>query len=669
MTRAHPPAFRGIVFAVAAFAAWPAFTEGAITAVPPAAYRAPSTQKAAPVTMMLPQGSPAARVALPEPTAAERASLRARNAPAAGAQGKASTPKGLAIAFPRGIPESSRAIALAALPWQALGDGSRAAKLEVVSPGAAALRVALALSANVPGVTLRFTGNGANAQSFGPVAANDVAADAARFGEFWSPVLAGDVATIEFHVASGVGIPDAVLTLTRVSHQVVAPAALTKLDAKAVDDIGTSGPCNIDVACVTPRTQAFVDSTKAVAATEQTKDDGFTYLCTGTLLNDSLSSNTPYLFSASHCIDSAMAARTLNTFWFFDAVACGSKTVPAFIQQASGAALLARSTDWDWALVRLNAAPPAGTHFSAWRAEPIPNGATISVIHHPWGDLTKWSQATVISCLPITLRSDSCLEPLRNATVPPVRDGEQFASLVIKNPHLEPARVGPDAPLACFDYQPIMLAKEFENVYEAQGGVLAFIGSPEDVLKPNWEHRERWEALKLRAKQWMESMHREAQQYADTKMFYGIRETHRSSIRRLFHLGYLKELPAFLDKQRDVAVEYPTCGKCQLRQDSPHVVQCQRCNWIIDPARAYELQVITEDDPALERLTRDEVKKLGISPYVAETADERPVRLKAGLPKPKSEAAMRLLDQQAELEEQEEERKAAKRRNSENQQQ
>jgi len=226
-----------------------------------------------------------------------------------------------------------------------------------------------------------------------------------------------------------------------------------------------------------------------------------------------------------------------------------------------------------------------------------------------------------------------------------------------------------DAPLACFDYQPIMLAKEFENVYEAQGGVLAFIGSPEDVLKPNWEHRERWEALKLRAKQWMESMHREAQQYADTKMFYGIRETHRSSIRRLFHLGYLKELPAFLDKQRDVAVEYPTCGKCQLRQDSPHVVQCQRCNWIIDPARAYELQVITEDDPALERLTRDEVKKLGISPYVAETADERPVRLKAGLPKPKSEAAMRLLDQQAELEEQEEERKAAKRRNSENQQQ
>lgn len=394
MTIARSPAVRGMLFAAAALAAWPALAAAAITAVPPAANRTAPTLKSAPAALLLPSNAPATRIALPEPTAAERASLRARNAPATGAQRKATTQKGLAVAFPRSIPEGSRAIALSALTWQTLGDGSRAAKLEVVSPGAAALRVALALPTNVPGVTLRFVGNGANAQPFGPVAADDVAADAARFGEFWSPVLAGDVATIEFHVASGIAIPDAVVTLTRVSHQVVAPASLSKLDAKAVQDIGTSGSCNIDVACVTPRTQALVDSANAVAATEQTKDDGFTYLCTGTLLNDSLSSNTPYLFSASHCIDSATAARTLNTFWFFDAIACGSKTVPAFVQQSSGAALLARSGDWDWALVRLNATPPAGTHFSAWRAEPIPTGATVSVIHHPQGDLKKWSQGS-----------------------------------------------------------------------------------------------------------------------------------------------------------------------------------------------------------------------------------------------------------------------------------
>ena len=234
------------------------------------------------------------------------------------------------------------------------------------------MRVALKLPATDPDVTLRFSGNGEHAQVFGPVPANVVADDTDRFGMFWSPVLEGDVALIEIHAERGVRVPDAVLTVAMISHQVVAPASLQKLDAKAVQDIGMSGNCNIDVACVTPRTPAFVESSKAVAATEFTQDDGFTYLCTGTLLNDSLASNTPYFFSASHCLDSATAARTLNTFWFFDAVECGSTAVPPYVQQANGATMLARSADWDWGLVRLDADPPPGSRFAAWRAEPIP---------------------------------------------------------------------------------------------------------------------------------------------------------------------------------------------------------------------------------------------------------------------------------------------------------
>ena len=89
----------------------------------------------------------------------------------------------------------------------------------------------------------------------------------------------------------------------------------------------------------------------------------------------------------------AASARTINTFWFFDAVACGNHTtVPAYVQQTTGATLLARSEDWDWALVRLNAAPPVGVFFSAWRGEPVAPGATVSVISHPEGDLKKWAQ-------------------------------------------------------------------------------------------------------------------------------------------------------------------------------------------------------------------------------------------------------------------------------------
>ena len=395
MTDVHSRARACIVFATLLAATVPVCAQVPITAVPPADYRGRPVAKAAPAEMTLPRVAPALRIALPEPTAAERASLRTRNATKAASGRKATGLKGpLALAFPRSVPAGAESIELDRLQWQALADGSHAARIEIASPHAAAMRVALKLPATDPDVTLRFSGNGKHAQVFGPVPANVVAGDTDRFGMFWSPVLEGDAALIEIHAERGVRVPDAVLTVAMISHQVVAPVSLHKLDAKAVQDIGMSGPCNIDVACVTPRSPAFVETSKAVAATEFTKDDGFTYLCTGTLLNDSLASNTPYFLSASHCLDSATAARTLNTFWFFDAVECGSTAVPPYVQQASGATMLARSADWDWGLVRLGADPPPGSRFAAWRAEPIPAFSTVSVFHHPEGDLKKWSQGT-----------------------------------------------------------------------------------------------------------------------------------------------------------------------------------------------------------------------------------------------------------------------------------
>jgi hypothetical protein len=388
----HSRALRALLAAGVVAAAWPIAAFGAITAVGPA--QMPATVAKTSAQALLAPAAPARQITLAAPSDDERALLRAKNSASTVTAGKRALKGPLALAFPRAIPNEASDVALADLPWQTLADGRRAAKIEIASPGAAALRVALALPAGAPGVAFRFEGNGLEAPVFGPTSANAVAADTSRFGEAWSPVLEGDVATIEVDVDVGMAIPPLTLSLTRVSHQVVAPAALEKLDAKAVQDIGTSGPCEIDVACVTPRTDALVAATKAVAAIEFMQADGYTYLCSGQLLNDSRSSNTPYFLSANHCLDSALAASTLNTFWFFDAIACGSKAVPAYVQQASGAAMLARSVDWDWSLVRLNAPPPPGATFSAWRAEPVPAFTPITVLHHPQGDFTKWSAGT-----------------------------------------------------------------------------------------------------------------------------------------------------------------------------------------------------------------------------------------------------------------------------------
>jgi len=372
--------------------------EPAITSVPPAANRTSAViQKSAAARMVLPPSAPSLGISLPTPTAAEQAIVKTKNA-AASAVTKDGTVRAkarpLAIGYGRVVPFASQRVDLASLPWQTLGDGTRAARIQVTSPGASALRVALRMSAADPDLTVRFSGSDSEAQVFGPVAANLIASDTETYGVYWSPTLDGNVATIEFTARADTKLAGVVLTIPRIAHHLVAGLELKHPSAKTVSDIGRSGACNIDVACVTPQTSAFVNSTKAVAEILLTQEDGSSILCTGTLINDSTASNTPYFFTANHCVNSATAARTINTYWFFDAVSCGSHSVPAYVQQNTGAALLARSEDWDWALVRLNENPPAGTFFSAWRAEVVAQGATVSVVHHPFGDLKKWSQGT-----------------------------------------------------------------------------------------------------------------------------------------------------------------------------------------------------------------------------------------------------------------------------------
>ena len=391
----HTPLFRACTLLAVVSTALPAWADAPITAVPPADYRVPEAARAAPARTALPAAAPARRVALPEPLPDERESLRARNTARAARDGRM-TKASLAIGFPRPVPAAMQAQPLATLPWVTLADGSRAAKIDVVSPGAAAVRVALELHGAARGMTLRFAGNGERAEPLGPVTAADVAADTVRFGMSWSPVLEGDTATIEIQVAGDAAIPDASLSIAKVSHQVVAPASLRRLDPRTVEDIGLAGSCEIDVACVSPQSAAFANAAKATVEIEFTQEDGFTHLCTASLLNDSVASNTPYLFTASHCMNSALAARTLNAYWFFDAVECGSRAVPPYVQQAGGAVLLARSPDSDWALVRLNTPPPAGAHFSAWRAEPIPALTPATVFHHPRADFKKWSEGTTL---------------------------------------------------------------------------------------------------------------------------------------------------------------------------------------------------------------------------------------------------------------------------------
>ncbi len=359
-----------------------------ITSVPPAEYRGQPAQKKVAPSLLTSADAPVRRVDLGIPAVRDAAPMTTRNAGTAARAHDKGAP--LAIGYGRDLSAVARKVRLADLTWLPVGD-ARATRIEIASPGAAALRVALRLTAAHPDLAVRFAGSAPGATAFGAYPSSTIAQRSAT-GLYWSPVLEGDTAIVELHAGPEVPLDDLVLEIPRVSHQLVTGAGLRTLSAMDRKAIGSAAACNIDIACVVPVSQAILDTARSVARLSFVADDGLAYLCTGTLINDSLRSFTPYLITANHCIDSAAAASTLNTYWFYDAVACNSTATPPFVQLSGGAALLGRSPDHDWSLLRMFEPPPAGTYFSAWRAEPVPQGAVVSSIHHPKGDLKKWSQ-------------------------------------------------------------------------------------------------------------------------------------------------------------------------------------------------------------------------------------------------------------------------------------
>ncbi len=305
------------------------------------------------------------------------------SAPGKGGAGKGAP---VQIGFGRTVGRPGQLVDGAALTWRVTADGRRAARIEVVSGGAAAVRLRISASSAPEGVELRFSGTGGK-QVFGPV---DLA-EVVRAPGFWTPVLEGERGVLEIFAPGAEAAAAVRLAIPQVSHLTVAGAGLRRFRGKRETEIGDAQACEIDVACVANPSQALYDAASSVAKMVYT-EYGATFLCTGTVVNDSVTSFRPLFYTAHHCVRTQEVADTLNTYWFFDARACASLAVPDYVLLGGGAWLLAASNDFDWALLELRRAPPVSVVYSAWRAEPIPVGAIVSTLHHAGGDLKKFSQ-------------------------------------------------------------------------------------------------------------------------------------------------------------------------------------------------------------------------------------------------------------------------------------
>ncbi|UNU09935.1 trypsin-like serine peptidase [Xanthomonas translucens] len=292
----------------------------------------------------------------------------------------------LQIGFPRDI--AKPAIDLRRLSWHSLPDGAQVTSFEIVSTGAAAMRAALQLSGSgaQPGdpskATLRFAGG--DGRVF-----EQSGADFAGSEPGWSAAVSGARLVVEIELPAGQYPQGFALKIPQLSHIDVDPVASEDTMRPM---IGESGACEHDIVCHAHPTAGFLDAAKSVARMVYSYK-GDTFMCTGTLINNS---NAPkrYLFlTAEHCLDSQAVANNLQTYWFYDATTChGSTLNPNYATLSGGAYLRYTDSARDTTLLELKNSPPSGAFYAGWSSLAMTaTGTPVIGIHHPKSDVKKYS--------------------------------------------------------------------------------------------------------------------------------------------------------------------------------------------------------------------------------------------------------------------------------------
>ena len=377
------------------------------------------TPQAQPLTQDSASTSIALRIILPQVTSSEQATW-------AGQRKKQPSQ----IGFGREIPVAYQDDLAPRLTWDTLSDGSLVSALSVTSPGASALRVAVYASLG-SGAELRFFGLADSAQRFEPLTERDftpqiseppvdpptqhnftpqtgelLTADESSVQDLpaWSPVIDGETVGIEITLPSSAALSTFSLSVDQVSH---IPQSVSQsirepyYEPQHLSGIGRAECSHVDVQC------RDVDSEATMTAKMIYTKGASSFLCTGVLMHDlDDSSFIPYFLTAHHCIATQAAAQTLVTYWDFERASCGGPAPTTVTQLTGGADLLVAHSESDSTLLRLRRDPPAGQNgrwYAGWTAATLSHPTSVYGVHHPAGDLKKYSAGTTVRHITIDL--------------------------------------------------------------------------------------------------------------------------------------------------------------------------------------------------------------------------------------------------------------------------
>jgi lysyl endopeptidase len=202
-------------------------------------------------------------------------------------------------------------------------------------------------------------------------------------GDLWTPTVEGEVIRLEVRLPAGGGRSDAVsgFSIDRVLE--IFDGTSGALGGASVAP--RLGECLVDAQCITSGTFALVDFVQQAVATISFLDGGFSYLCSGGLLNSAASPSPSYFLTAHHCFDNQASATSLEAVWDFYTDSCNG-TVPNYfsLPRSNGSTLLATAASSDYTLVLLNSRP-ANRVLLGWNANAsaAANGTVLNRISHP----------------------------------------------------------------------------------------------------------------------------------------------------------------------------------------------------------------------------------------------------------------------------------------------
>lgn len=241
--------------------------------------------------------------------------------------------------------------------------GTPVRAVAVRSPGAHGLRLHLTGFDAAGGQVIVYATDRQDVVTRGPYSAQGPDGD----GDFWTPWLPGDTAYVDASGADG-----ATLQVAEIVHFDHAFPGQPEL------------ACHLDVMCEDVNEQVR-DATAHLHFVEGLAES----VCTGTLLNDlDDATDTPYLLTAHHCLNSQSVVSTLEVVWFYETSGCGGAlpTYASLPRSDIGGQLLETNSGNDMAFIRLKNVP-AGVGFAGWSTE---TSAAAYGIHHPAGSWKRY---------------------------------------------------------------------------------------------------------------------------------------------------------------------------------------------------------------------------------------------------------------------------------------